>query len=90
MRESQMAALDVLAKSADAYNCWACLDEAVTCGEDDGFTREYIEGEREMLGKSICEALSALKILGAHYGIDVITTTTIKDGTPVLSKEVQA
>lgn len=78
MRKAKRAALDVLAKSAEVYNYWACLDEAVTCGERDGFTREYIEGEREMLDKSIDDALSALKTLGACYGIDVIKTTTMK------------
>ena len=79
MRKAKRAALDVLAKSADVYNCWACLDEAVTCGERDGFTRDYIEGEREMLDRSIDDALSALKTLGACYGIDVITTTIIRE-----------
>lgn len=79
MRKAKRTALDVLAKSAEVYNCWACLDEAVTCGERGVFTREYIDGEREMLDRSILEALSALKALGASYGIDVITTTIIKE-----------
>jgi len=79
MRKEKKAALDVLAKASEVHNNWAILDEAVTCGEDDGFTRDYIECEREMLDKSICEALSALKTLGARYGIDVITTTILKE-----------
>ena len=79
MRKEKKAALDVLSKSADVYTCWSILDEAVTCGERDGFTCDYIEGEREMLGRSICYALGALRTLGARYGIDVATTTRIKD-----------
>lgn len=79
MRKEKKAALDVLAKASEVYNDWACLDEAVTCGEDDGFTREYIECEREVLCKSICNALGALRTLGARYGIVVATTTILKD-----------
>lgn len=71
MRKAEKASLDVLAKSSEVYNCWSILDEAVTCGDDDGFTREYIEGEREMLRMSIENAVLALTRLGREYGIDV-------------------
>ena len=71
MRKAKMAALDVLAKSAEVYNWWACLDEAVTCGEDDGFTREYVEGERRMLADAITDEMHALRKLGRLYGIVV-------------------
>ena len=75
MRRAKRAALDVLAKSAEVYNCWSILDEAVTCGERDGFTREYVEGEREMLVRSIDESLHTLRVLGDCYGITVAATT---------------
>ena len=71
MRKERKAALNVLAKAADVHNCWACLDEAVTCGEDDGFTREYVEGEREMLADAILDEMRSLRKLGKRYGIKV-------------------
>ena len=73
MRKEEKAALDVLAKASDVHNCWAILDDAVTSGEDDGFTREYIEGEREMLEGSIKGTIRALGALGGFYGIAVST-----------------
>ena len=79
MRAAERAALDVLAKSADTYNCWACLDEAVTCGERDGFTREYIESERMMLRKAVENAALALTRLGREYGIDVDVYVGMRD-----------
>lgn len=71
MRKAKKAALDALDKAARTHNCWAILDEAVTCGEDDRFTKEYIEGEREMLADAICDELRALARLGRLYGIGV-------------------
>ena len=71
MRKERKAALNVLAKAADVHNCWACLDEAVTCGESDGFTRNYIEGEREMLADAMADEIRALHKLGNRYGIEV-------------------
>lgn len=79
MRIGKKAALDVLAKSAEVYNCWSILDEAVTCGEDDGFTREYVEGEREMLRRSIDNALLAIARLGREYGINVDAVVEMRD-----------
>ena len=69
MRKEEKAALDVLAKASDVHNCWAILDDAVASGEDDQFTKEYIEGEREMLEGSIKGAIRALGTLGGLYGI---------------------
>lgn len=71
MRKAKKAALDALDKAACTHNCWAILDEAVTCGEDDRFTKEYIEGEREMLADAIVEEIMALTRLGKLYDIDV-------------------
>lgn len=71
MRKEKKAALDVLAKASEVYNDWACLDEAVTCGEDDGFTRNYIKGEREILADAILAEMHALRKLGERYGIKV-------------------
>ena len=77
MRKTRKAALDVLAKSAETYNCWSILDEAVTCGEKDGFTREYIEGEREMLADAMADEIRALHKLGKQYGIKVLAAMSI-------------
>lgn len=74
MRKEKKAALDVLAKASDVYNDWAILDDAVTCGEDDGFTRDYIESEREMLADAISDEIGALKKLAKEYGIKVDLT----------------
>jgi hypothetical protein len=71
MRAAKRAALDVLAKSADTYNCWACLDEAVRGDEEDGFSHDLIESEREMLANAIVDELRALKKLGEAYGIGI-------------------
>ena len=71
MRKDKKAALDALAKSAEVYNCWSILDDAGTCGEKDGFTRDYIEGEREMLAHAIADEMRALMKLGNLYGISV-------------------
>ena len=73
MRKEEKAALDVLAKAADVYNCWAILDDAVESGEDDQFTKEYIDGEREMLEGSIKGTIRALGTLGGLYGIAIST-----------------
>lgn len=80
MRKAKRAALDVLAKSAETYNCWSILDEAVTCGERDGFTREYIEGEREMLADAIADEMLALRKLGKRYGINVEVSSVTLSG----------
>ena len=74
MRKEKKAALDVLAKASEVYNDWAILDDAVTCGEDDGFTREYIKCEREVLADAITDAMEALKNLGKLYDISVIVS----------------
>ena len=71
MRKEEKAALDVLSKASDVHNCWSILDEAVTSGEDDGFTWDYIDGEREMLEGSIKGTIRALGTLGGFYGIAV-------------------
>ena len=71
MTKTDETALDVLAKSAEVYNCWSILDEAVTCGEKDDFTRDYVEGEREMLADAITDEMHALRKLGRLYGINV-------------------
>lgn len=71
MRNEKKAALNALSKAALTHTCWRILDEAVTCGEDDGFTRDYIRGEREMLADSILDELHALRKLGNCYGIVV-------------------
>ena len=77
MRKAKKAALDALDKAARTHNCWAILDEAVTCGEDDQFTREYIEGEREMLADAIADEIRALVRLGKLYGIGVAGTVMV-------------
>lgn len=77
MRKEKKAALDVLVKASNVHNCWSILDEAVTCGEKDGFTREYIESEREMLADAIADEIRALHKLGKHYGIKVIAAMSI-------------
>ena len=71
MRKAKKAALDALDKAACTHNCWAILDEAVTCDDDDQFTREYIEGERETLADAIADEIRALARLGRLYGIDI-------------------
>ena len=71
MRKAKKAALDALDKAARTHNCWAILDDAVTCGDDDRFTQEYIEGEREMLADAIADELRALARLGELYNIGV-------------------
>ena len=77
MRKAKKTALDALDKAARTHNCWSILDEAVTCGEDDQFTREYIEGEREMLANAIYDELRALARLGRLYGIGVVGTVVV-------------
>lgn len=77
MRKAKKAALDALDKAARTHNCWAILDDAVTCGEDDQFTREYIEGERHMLADAIADELRALTRLGELYDIDVTGTVMV-------------
>lgn len=71
MRKAKKAALDALDKAARTHNCWAILDEAVTCGDDDRFTQEYIEGERETLADAIADEIRSLARLGKMYGISV-------------------
>ena len=77
MRKAKKAALDALDKAARAHNCWAILDEAVTCGDDDQFTREYIEGERKMLADAIADEIRALVRLGKLYDIGVAGTVMV-------------
>ena len=77
MRKARKAAFDALDKAAYTHNCWAILDDAVTCGDDDQFTREYIEGEREMLANAIYDELRALVRLGRLYGIGVVGTVVV-------------
>lgn len=77
MRKAKRAALDALDKAAFTQNCWSILDEAVTCGDDDRFTKEYIEGEREMLADAICDELRALVRLGKLYGIGIVGTVVV-------------
>lgn len=79
MRKAKKASLDVLAKSSEVYNCWSILDEAVTCGDDDVFTHEYIEGERMMLMGAVENAVLALTRLGREYGIDVDALVGMRD-----------
>ena len=78
MRKEEKAALDVLAKASDVHNCWAILDDAVTSGDDDQFTKEYIEGEREMLVFAISKCIRALKKLGKRYGIKLTACIEMK------------
>lgn len=77
MRKAKKTALDALDKAARTHNCWMILDDAVTCGEDDQFTREYIEGEREMLADAICDELRALARLGELYNIGVGSSVVV-------------
>ena len=77
MRKAKKVALDALDRAACTHNCWAILDEAVTCGEDDRFTKEYIEGEREMLTNAICDELRALARLGELYNIGVGSSVVV-------------
>jgi len=77
MRKAKKAALDALDKAACTHNCWEILDDAVTCGEDDRFTKEYIEGEREMLANAIVEEIRALVRLGKLYGIGIVGTVVV-------------
>jgi len=77
MRKAKKAALDALDKAACTHNCWSILDEAVTCGEDDRFTKEYIEGEREMLADAIADELRALARLGELYNIGVGSSVVV-------------
>lgn len=77
MRKEKKAALNVLAKASNVHNCWSILDEAVTCGEKDGFTRDYIEGEREMLADAMADEIRALHKLGKQYGIKVIASMSV-------------
>lgn len=71
MRIGKRAANKALSKAARTHNCWSILDEAVTCGDDDGFTRKYVEGERRMLADAITDEMHALRKLGRLYGINV-------------------
>ncbi len=71
MRKAKKAALDALDKAARTHNCWLILDDAFTCGDEDRFTREYIEGERHMLADAIAEEIRALTRLGKLYDIGV-------------------
>ena len=65
------AAVKVLEEASEAFNAWQILDEAMTCGEQDGFTREYIEGERRMLGYELADCITACANLADRYGIDM-------------------
>lgn len=71
MRIGKKAANKALSKAALTHNCWACLDEAVRNDEGDRFSREYIDGEREMLANAITDEMHALRKLGRLYGINV-------------------
>ena len=71
MNKNERAALKVLREAANVYNCWACLDDAIECDEDDGFTRELIEAERGMLADSIRDLQKAVMRLGKRYGLEV-------------------
>ena len=77
MRKAKKTALDALDKAARTHNCWAILDEAVTCGDEDQFTKEYIEGEREMLADAIADELRALARLGELYNIGVGSSVVV-------------
>ena len=71
MRKEKRLALKVLSEASSVHNCWACLDEAVRGDEEDGFSHDLIEGEREMLANSITDELRALRELGEAYGVYV-------------------
>ena len=77
MRKAKKAALDALDKAARTHNCWAILEEAVTCGDDDRFTQEYIDGEREMLADAIADEIRALTRLGELYDIGVGSSVVV-------------
>ena len=72
MRIGKKAANKALSKAALTYNCWACLDEAVRGDEEDGFSHDLFEGEREMLANAIVDELRALRELGEAYGIEIM------------------
>ena len=72
MRIGKKAANKALSKAAFTHSCWACLDEAVRGDEEDGFSHDLIEGEREMLANAITDELRALRELGEAYGIEVM------------------
>lgn len=76
MTKNEKAALKVLREAANVYNCWACLDEAMEGGEDEGFTRDLIECERGMLAGAITDLQKAIRKLGKAYGISVTTSKT--------------
>lgn len=71
MGTDKEAALKPLEEAAEAYASWQILDDAVTSGEDDGFTREYIEGERGMLADEIADCITACCNLAARYDLDL-------------------
>lgn len=77
MRKAKRAALDALDKAARTHSCWEILDDAVTCGDDDLFTQDYINGEREMLADAIAEEIRALVRLGKLYDVGVAGTVTV-------------
>ena len=72
MRKEKRLALKVLSEASSVHNCWACLDEAVRGDEEDGFSHDLIEGEREMLANAITDELRALRELGEAYGIEIM------------------
>lgn len=73
MRKEKRLALKVLSEASSVHNCWACLDEAVRGDEEDGFSHDLIEGEREMLANAITDELRALRELGEAYGVHVVS-----------------
>ena len=65
------AAVKVLEEASESFNAWQILDEAVTCGKQDGFTREYIAGERRMLADELADCITACANLAERYGMDM-------------------
>lgn len=64
-------ALKPLEEASEVYGAWQILDEAVTCGENDGFTLEYIAAEKDRFADELADCVTACVNLATRYGIDL-------------------
>lgn len=70
MNEIKLRSLMVLGAASELYNCSEILRDAIESDDDDQFSAEYIEGERDMVRSAARDLRASIDLLLEELGVD--------------------
>ena len=70
MNKIKLSSLTVLGAASELYNCSEILRDAIESDDDDQFSAEYIDGERNMVRNAARDLRASIDVLLEELGVN--------------------